>query len=258
MESSTLSRLLWYAGFIETCVLTLVLLGRGRWRKFPVFSALMGFNVLRSAVLFTLIKTGLDAVYPGVYWSAACIDLVLQVTLVFEMARIVLKPTGTWVRDARKSFLLWGAVGALIAVGLSFAVSPETPTTFVSWLTKGRLFATLLMCELFASMAFASSRLGLVWRNHVMGLGQGFTVWALVVLCTDAIHSYYGPTTLVGRLEFARVIIFQAATIYWIITFWIPEPESRTLSDDMQEYLAALHRRVSVDLRSTSHFDSLS
>jgi hypothetical protein len=258
MEASTLSRLLWYVGFAETCILALVLFGKGRWRKFPIFSTLVAFNLLRSAVLFTLIKLGLDSIYPNVYWTAAGIDLALQITLVFEMARIVLKPTGTWVQDARKSFLLWGLVGALVAVGLSFAVSPETPTTFVSWLTKGRLFATLLMCELFASMMVASSRLGLVWRNHVMGLGQGLTAWALVVLCTDAVHSYYGPTTLVARLEFARVIIFQVATIYWTITFWIPEPESRTLSDDMQKYLAALHSRVSVDLRSTSHFDSLS
>lgn len=258
MGYTPLERFLWAAGFIETCALAFVLIWKGRWRSFPIFTSLVILNVVRSALLFSFYLTGAVDAYAEVYWGAGVVDIALQVALVFEMARIVLKPTGTWVRDARKSFLFWGMVGAIVAIGLSFAVNPETPHSFFSWLTKGRLFATLLMCELFASMTLASSRLGLVWRNHVMGLGQGFTAWALIVLCTDTIHSHYGPTTFVARLETARVIIFQASTIYWIITFWIPEPESRTLSDDMQKYLAALHRRVSVDLRSTSHFDSLS
>lgn len=253
----TLSQVLWAAGFVETCALAFVLFAKRRWRKFPVFTILVVFNVLRTAVLF-LLYVEADRAYSHVFWGAGVLDIVLQVALVFEMARIVLKPTGDWVRDARKSFLFWGTVGALVAVGLSFAVSPEAPTTFLTWLNKGRLFATLLMCELFASMTLAASRLGLVWRNHVMGLGQGLTAWALISLCTDTIHSYYGDTLLVGSLETTRVIIYQAATIYWIITFWIPEPESRTLSDDMQMYLAALHRRVSVDLRSTNHSDLLS
>jgi hypothetical protein len=113
------------------------------------------------------------------------------------------------------------------------------------------------MCELFASMMFASSRLGLVWRNHVMGLGQGLTAWALVVLFEDASHSYFGPDWYVETLDHIRIFIYLAATIYWTITFWLSEPKSRTLSHEMQDYLSGLQKQAAFSLRGVSSSDPM-
>jgi len=257
MDLSWLGQALWAASFIGNAVLLLVLIVKGRWKPFPVFTALIGFNILRDVLLFLIYRHGSESLYANVYWSAAVLDLALQVLLVFEMARIVLKPTGTWVRDAWRSFLLFGAIGAIVAAALAFAVSPVAPTTFSMWLTKGRLFASLLICELFASMMFASSRLGLVWRNHVMGLGQGLTIWALAVLAADGAHSYYGATWHEDALAHARVITYLVATGYWTITFWLSEPKSRTLSHEMQAYLSGLQKQASFSLRDVSSSDPM-
>jgi hypothetical protein len=257
MDVSSLEQALWAASFVGHAVLLLVLIVKGRWKTFPVFTSLISFNIFRDIILFLIYRHGSEALYANVYWSAAVLDLALQVGLVFEMARIVLKPTGTWVRDAWRSFLFFGAVGAAVAAALAFAVSPTAPTSFAMWISKGRLFATLLICELFASMMFASSRLGLVWRNHVMGLGQGLTAWAIAILFADAAHSYFGPAWYADTLAHARVIIYLAATIYWTITFWLSEPKSRTLSHEMQDYLSGLQKQAAFSLRGVSSSDPM-
>jgi hypothetical protein len=252
MNLSLLDGALWAGSFIGHAALLLVLIGKKRWKTYPVFTSWICFNILRDILLSAIYRYGSVQMYANVYWSAAILDLALQVALVFEIARIVLKPTGTWVLDARRSFLIFGTIGAIIAAGLAFAVNPGAPASLAGWIAKGQLFATLLICELFASMMFASSRLGLVWRNHVMGLGQGLTVWAVVVLFEDTAHSYFGPDWHADALDHIRILTYQIATVYWIITFWLSEPESRTLSDEMKVYLSERHKQAASGLRSVS------
>src|ERR1700744_4793133 len=103
-----MARVLWAAGFIEHAALLLVLLVQRRWKTFPVFTVLIGFNAFRTMLLFAIYTYGSDQMYKIVYWSASFLDLALQVAIVFEIARVVLKPTGTWVVDARNMFLLLG------------------------------------------------------------------------------------------------------------------------------------------------------
>jgi hypothetical protein len=257
MDLSSLDQALWAASFVAHAVLLLVLIVKARWKTFPVFSSLISFNILRDILLFEIYRNGSSTLYAYVYWGAAVLDLALQVMLVFEMARIVLKPTGTWVRDAWRSFLLFGTIGAVVAAALAFAVNPAAPNSFDTWMTKGQLFATLLTCELFASMMFASSKLGLVWRNHVMGLGQGLTAWAVPILIEDTAHSYFGPNWYAETLDHIRIVTYLLATIYWTITFWLSEPESRTLSHEMQAYLSNLQKQASFGLRGVSSSDSM-
>jgi hypothetical protein len=123
MQLSLVARILWAAGFIELAALLIVLLGKGRWRMFPIFSLWIGFQVLRAVTFYPLYRHASHEVYARVYWSTAGLDLVLQIAIVFELARIVLKPTGTWVSDARRMFLLLVCVGTAIAAGASYGIA---------------------------------------------------------------------------------------------------------------------------------------
>ena len=237
---------------ISQVSLLLILVVKGRWRAFPFFTLYMGFSVFRDALLYYVYRYVSPDLYASVYWSASIMDVALQVMLVFEMARVVLKPTGTWVRDARKFFLIIGISGALIAVGLSMAVSPGQPHSLQGWTEKGGLFSSLLICELFVSMMLTSTRLGLLWKNHVMGLAQGLTIWMVVGLLIEVAHNYLGPKWHIDSLDHIRVISYLGANLYWIVIFWSPEPESRTLSPEMQKYLFTLHQQVNFGLSSVS------
>jgi hypothetical protein len=263
MHFSLQDNILWAATFIGHAILFVVLLLRGRWRQFPVFTALICLNVLRTIVLFYLYRRGAYALYRWIYWFAAAADIALQIALVFEIARIVLRPTGTWVRDARASFLTWGSIGAIVALGLSYAVHPSTDTSLNDWMVRGSLFTSLLFCELFLAMMLASHRLGLVWRNHVSSLGQGLTAWALISTIVDTAHSYFpvnsyfGPSHHFSMLEHIRIYAYLGALGYWVVTLWLPEPERRPISPEMQKYLVALHAKVQYDATQVSSVQNL-
>ncbi|MBT9329968.1 hypothetical protein [Paracidobacterium acidisoli] len=253
MQLSLLDRALWAAGFLGNAAVLLVLFFRGRWKQFPVFTALVGFEiVVFDIVLYFVYRFCSSGIYAGAYWSSSILDLVLQLALVFEIARNVLKPTGTWVQDARRLFIIVGLAGAVVAVLVVWLVNPTVPHTLGSWISRANLFSIMLTCELFLAMRLASTQLGLVWRNYVMSLGQGFAAWAVVALLVEAAHSYFGQTWHYDALEHIRLVAYDLAAVYWAIIFWLPEPESRTLSPDMQNYLRSLHQQTQFGLRAVS------
>ncbi|HLH37148.1 MAG TPA: hypothetical protein VKX41_20925 [Alloacidobacterium sp.] len=258
MKVSLLDNALWAASFAGNFIMFLVLLVRGRWKKFPIFTTLIGYYVLENIAVFAVYRYAPQQ-YDIVYWLTFALDFSLQILLVFEIARVVLRPTGTWVHDARYSFLLWGSIGALIALGLTFAIHPSTSKSLDAWGIRAFLFTSLLFCELFLAMMLSAQRLGLVWRNHVMGLGQGLTAWALVSCIVDIAHSYYGTGHLSDfrMLEHIRTLTYIAAISYWIMIFWLPEPERKPLSEEMQKYLVALHAKVQYDSTQVSSAQNL-
>src|ERR1035437_7591161 len=115
MDLAALDLALWAANFLGEAVLFSILICRRRWREFPVLTALIGFEAAISAWLYLIYLHGSYVWFVRIYWPYALLDGVLQLGVSGEIARIVLRPTGTWVRDARKQFLLWGAAGILFA-----------------------------------------------------------------------------------------------------------------------------------------------
>jgi hypothetical protein len=253
---SLTAQLLWAAGFIEHAALLTVLIVRGRWRTFPVFTTLIGFNALRTILLASLYRFSSPAVYSYVYQGATFIDLALQLGVILELARVVLKPTGTWVSDARKMFLTYGVAGGFLAAVIAYAINPISSTTLDLWIEKAELFSAMLTLELFAAMLMASARLGLVGSNHVMRLGQGWAIWAIADLIAEGGYSHFGPNDWRGAtLDQIRTGTYFCVTIFWIITLWRSEPERRTLSAEMQAYLDGLHVRLQSDLKRVSSIE---
>jgi hypothetical protein len=255
MQFSLLARVLWAAGFCELAVLLLVLLIRRRWRSFPVFTTYILFQVTEAVVLYSVNRWCAPHVYVWTYWTGAFVDLLLQLCVVTELARIVLKPTGTWVRDARRMFFLMGIAGTVIAAAVSFGVNPGLPTTLDNWIEKGNLFSAMLNAQLFFAMGLTSSRLGLAWRHHVMGIATGWMLWASVGLLVEAAYSYLGPSWHGLILDNALILSFQIATVYWIVNLWLPEPKERTLSPQMQAYLLGLQQQLAVAVQGVSTYE---
>jgi len=255
MQLSLLARILWATGFGELLALMLVLLARHRWRSFPFFTTYIIFQLVEAVVLYSIHLWADSRTYFWAYWTGDLFDLLLQLAVVFELTRTVLKPTGTWVRDARKMFFLLAVGGTLIAAAASYAINPALPNTLDNWLEKGDLFSAMLNAQLFLAMGLASTRLGLAWRHHVMGIATGWMLWAGVNLFTEAAYSYFGPSWHGIVLDNIRILAFQAATIYWVINLWFPEPKARTLSPEMQSYLLGLQRHLAVAVQGVSNLE---
>ncbi|HZZ37792.1 MAG TPA: hypothetical protein VFE06_01595 [Acidobacteriaceae bacterium] len=249
MHLSAAAKFWWAAGFLSTAALVVVLLVRGRWREFPVLTAWFAFLAARTITLFVLYNGHWAYGYRQVYLTCLWLDFALQLGVAVEIARIVLRPTGTWVQDARARFAIAGVAGAVVAGLLAWWVSPPASTVSWVWRIRGNLFTSLVICELFVMMSLTANRLGLGWRNHVMAVGQGLTAWTSIMVVTTALQSFLGNQHLYADLDYVRDLAYFGAAIWIAVQLWIPEPERQPIAVDLQEYILALHRRVEYDLR---------
>ncbi len=247
MKVSALSGVLWALHFLTTATLLAVLIWRARWRLFPLFTCWIAFEAALTVTLFTLYVHGAARWYAHIYWTSLWPDFALELGVIFEIARIVLRPTGTWVRDARGHFFAAALGGVAVAALLTWWISPPHGR-YTSWQLRGDLFTSLVICELFVTMSFTANRLGLGWRSHVMALGQGLTAWAGASLITNALESYFG-TAHFASMEYIQGVAWMGATVWIAFRFWNSEPERQPISEDLQKYILALHRRVEYDLR---------
>ncbi|WP_158942039.1 hypothetical protein [Granulicella sp. S190] len=252
MNFTTLDKIIWAANFIGFVALLIVLLWRRRWIGFSIFTCFVAFMTFTSIGMFLITHYSSARVYRFGYWFIYYGDVLFQLGLIFEIARNVLRPTGTWVRDARSSFVLAGIVGTAVAVGLCLAIKAPPGSTAGIWEIRGDLFTALLDCELFFAMLFASNRLGLEWRNHVMALAQGLTVWAFVSAVSDLASIFLGWTQQYRVVQLFPSFLYVAVLLYWIYAFWKPERARAPLSDEMKNYLVALHSRVQYDLQQVT------
>jgi hypothetical protein len=248
MNLSALDWMLVAATSLGNTALFAVLIVRRRWREFPVFTTLMGFEAAHSFVLYALVQYGSWSWYARAYWASVLIEFALELGIVFEIARIVLRPTGTWVQDARKQFILWGAAGILFAAALPWLVTPPAATPLDRLVVRGFLFSSLLICELIAVVTRTSKNLGLGWRSHVMALGNGWTAWAVVAILVDGLHSYFGAQRYFGELEHVRMLAYLAALGYWVVQFWLEEPARQPISPQLRAYILDLHQKIKNDL----------
>jgi hypothetical protein len=248
MNLSALDDALWVANILGNAILFSILIYRHRWKGFPVFTTLNGYEAAVAALLYGIYLHGSHVWYERIYWSYALFDFVLQLGVIWEIARIIMRPTGTWVRDARKQFILWGAAGILLAAALPWLVTPPAATLLHRLEVRGNLFTSLVVCELIAVVTRTSKSLGLGWRNHVMALGNGWTAWAVVAILVDGLHSYFGAERYFRELEHARMFAYLAALGYWMVQFWLEEPARQPISPQLRAYILDLHKRIKNDL----------
>jgi hypothetical protein len=248
MNFTVLQNVLWAVGSVANIVLLLVLMRKQRWGEFPAFTTWIAFLTAESIGMFVIYREGSPRLYSVVYWLSVIVEFFLQIAVVVEIARIVLRPTGTWIHDARSRFLLSGIVAAFVAAGVALLLHPDARSSWDVWEIRGNLFTGIIIVELFSAMMGAANRLGLQWGSHVMGLGQGLFAWSGIAVLVDALHNVLGRYRWFTTLDELRGIVWIGAVVYWTIVFWRSQRERKPLSPEMQKYLVDLHSRVQYDL----------
>jgi hypothetical protein len=251
MNLTTVENITWASGFACNVLLLFVLVIKERWRKFAFFTTWIGFQVLLTITLFVLYRQGENTLYSKVYWSTGVIDFLLQLCIVVEMSRIVLRPAGVWISSTRKRFVLLTVAGTFLALAATFILHPEAHTSLEVWEMRADLFTSLMFVEVFLAMMGTANKLGLPWSTHVMRLGQGLLAWATIAVVVDALHTLLGRYQWFGALEDLRSIVWIAAAVYWIFGFWKPEREFVMPLENAENYLIDLHDQVQYDLSRT-------
>lgn len=252
MPLTLIDKLLWLFGFLETAALLFVLVDKRRTRSVPWFTAFIAFGVLRTIVLFAVYRIfGRHHEYFLAYWSAAGVDLLLQIAVVYEVARTVFQRRGTWVPEARKRFFLIASLAPLMSLALALTLQPAARSALDAWDARADLFLTTVICVLCGAVTTVSKQLGLSWRTRVTWFMWGLIVWTISTFFTGSLHAYWKTVDQFGRLENAAVVVYQLVTVYWMVVFWIPEPERRKAPDDINRDLEEVRQRVHLGGRPT-------
>jgi len=253
MRLTSLDFLLWAAGFVAQLALLFVLWYRRRARAFPYFTALITLNVVRTTVLYFVLHHGTKAGYAYSYWSAAILDVILQLCVVYEVASRVFRPLDVWARDVRGKFAWLAGLSLSVASGLSWLESPPARTWMQAFATKGNLFAAALQSELFVAMMALSISARLPWKTHVAKIAQALGAYSLLGVLIETGHSYFG----VGRelpafivLSHLRMAAYLACVTYWVINLWRDERPARRMTPQMRENMFTLQTLVEYDLQN--------
>lgn len=256
MHLTNLDLLLWVAGLLGHVALLFVLLWRRRARTFPIFTALIVSDVIRTIVLFVTNRRGTKAEYFYTFWILAPADVLLQFGVLYELASKVFRPLGEWAKDIRPR------LAVLVAVSLGFAMfvtcipKPKSQFWMQVLLLKGSFFSAALMSELFVGMMALSSIAGLSWSSHVAKVAKGLAFYSVATLIFETVNTSLGLTgndQRYDQLSRLRMVLYLGCVMYWIVSLWRKAPPARKMPDHVRQQVSvigqALQSRLEV-LRS--------
>lgn len=261
MNLTGVDNLLWALSFIGHWILLAVLVLRRRAGFFPVFTALISFNIVRTIMLFFTLRLGSRESYFYVYWTLAIVDVGFQLAIAYELASKVFRPVGSWVPDVRRSFLVIAVASVAVAGGMTWLAAPPATMLQTAIVIRGDFFASALMSEVFVAMVALSVTLGLPWRTHVARLAQGLGVFSIYGIFTGAAHSYLAADPVVQSLRLlsrARIVLYLGCIAYWSVTLARKEPEPRKMPEQLRDELRRLQGRAALILKSLRTLGSAS
>ena len=252
MHLTGLDLLFWAVGFVGHVILMLVLWIRQRARTFPIFTALIGLNIVRTIALALIQQYGTRRGYFYTYWSLAILDVALQLGVVYEIASRVFRPLGKWASDVRRGILWWIAGSVTLAAGLTWIPTPPTRLWMQVVMIKGSFFSAALLSELFVGMIALSATAGLPWKTHVARISQALGIYSIFTVLIEAGNSYFGlrsGTQAYVDLTRIRMGLYLVCVMYWIVMLWRDAPPGREMTERMRRQLAAINASAAFDLQ---------
>jgi hypothetical protein len=234
----TIENSLWLLGLILQLGLLPVLVLRGGARKYPWFTAFVAYETIQNVALFVVYREAAANSYFWAYWICGIADAFLQLGLVYEMARLSLRPRGMWVREARAPFLLYGALGAAGAALMTFALNPKWDIGLFAWSFRLEQFTTLLVFELVCVLLWSSNRLELHWGSWLLGLSRGLALWYFIALGVGAAEAYWPRAHQFVLFDRLQIGAYIAALVMWTVTFWREEPKREPVPNQVLEEIS--------------------
>jgi len=242
----TMEDVLWTFTFAGHLVLLVVLLGRDRARRFPLFTAgvaLIAFRVLTGRLLNNRLP---QLTFIEFMLITMALSVVIGLLVLLELARhtFARAQRGAWVAGALAVML----AGALVVWKWGSwpawdAVKGGSVWQFLDLIVQkgSRLLdvETILVCGLITVLG---RRFGAGWRTHTQRIAIGLStvsisqlslqaVWESIVRHVRAdpsmIRSMADQQRILGlgsKLTNANKVVFIAALVWWIITLWFDEP----------------------------------
>jgi hypothetical protein len=232
---------LWTLTFAAHLVLIVVLLGRDRARRFPLFTASIVFTALRLLLARLLLPAVPQLAGLEIVLVTSVIGVVLGLLVIVELARHAF-------RSARREAWLIGAI-VVMAIGAAVLwfwgpwphwteIRQASPWVFIQLLAqKGSLLVDVENIALGLAIILLGYRCGGGWRSHTQRIVIGLSTASIGQLAVPAIwraiarhstpHSMIEYNHLIGlreKLYNANSALLVAVLVWWIVCLWRDEP----------------------------------
>ena len=233
------------AGLLLQASLCIVIFRKGLARLYPIFLLYLLLNLAEDPITWLLNPSG--AAYRHYYYVVTILDYVLQLLILFEVGRNVLRPSRRSipvpiVRVATVAFLLCAIVAASFS-RTSQAMGAEQLVRVSLQITFGLAILKIL---LFAVLAGFAQVLGIGWKNHVLQLATGLAFYAGVSLLVQ-ISSSQVPAgdkqayiAHLSRLMQIQSAAYNLTLVFWIWAFSRNEAPRKDFTPQMQEVLVTI------------------
>lgn len=215
-----INHLIWAAGLLEHLILLAVLFKRRRAARFPWFTLLIIFYVVRSVGLVAALRF---SGHPAPQFPSMIIDLtdvLLQCAVLAELSWNSLQPLGGIRRFTVPLLLL--ASGVLIVLRLA----PSGHSSLRTILVLMHFLLSVLMVEWAIVLAFLLRPLRLSWRSHVAAISFGFGVYSAALLAGGGYFTTGREMQDYVFFSFFRIFVYLLIVIFWSISLWLDEPHA--------------------------------
>jgi hypothetical protein len=239
-------QILWTLNFAAQLVLLVVLLGRDRVRRYPWFTAGIGFFAIRLMAEELLAGRTAPLLYQEIILVLGDLAVILGLLVLVEVARRAFA-------RAKGSMWIVNTVGLLVVAGGVLAVTGPWPALKdLAWdstlgklrlmqlvALKGDMLVALLTVELGLLVVLFGRHFKAGWRSHTQQIAIGLSTVAITLLTLQAaVQSIYRAAQthppdqagyqrilgLMGKLSNANRVVYIAVLLWWIVWLWLDEP----------------------------------
>lgn len=200
-------------------LLAATLLGKRAWRKYPMFSAYVFFDLFETTIMFSGHLTGAAFFYA--FWICEAIGIVLGLAVVREIFTNIFAPHAALRKLATLIFRVAVVALILLACGAIYEQSGNARSIarVVMVATDGtRIIELGLIMFLFLS----SSAFGLHWRQNEFGIALGLGTCAAIELINVTLMTHLSPEA--GQiLSLVRSLSFNGSLLIWLGYLLFPE-----------------------------------
>jgi hypothetical protein len=234
------------AGLLLQAGLCVVIFRKGLARLYPIFLIYLFLNLAEDPIGWSLSTDGIP--YQHYYFIVTILDYVLQLLILFEISRNVLRPSR---RSISLPIVPIATVGVLLCAIIAASFSHQVQSSGIGeQLVRVSLQITfglaILKILLFAALAGFAQVLGIGWKNHALQLATGLAFYAGVSLLIQ-ISSSHVPTGdrqiyiahLSGLMQIQSAA-YNLTLVFWIWAFSRNEAPRKDFTPQMQEVLVTI------------------
>ncbi|HXA84086.1 MAG TPA: hypothetical protein VNZ47_03355 [Candidatus Dormibacteraeota bacterium] len=209
----------WIVGIALQILLGAVMLVKRTWRKYPMFSAYVFFNLLGAAIGYAVFAN--KVVYFYTYFVCESIGIVLGLGVVREIFTNVFSPHPALRKLATIIFRVTMVALVVFAGGVIYAQSGNAKSIAHAVLLAEEA-ARIVEVGLIMFLFLSSSAFGLHWRQNVFGMALGLGMFAAVDLVAVTLIGHVSSATA-QALNLALGVSFSTSLLIWLGYLLAPE-----------------------------------